>query len=35
MVVVSLATAEPDAETQDMVDEVRDPTGPTILGAQH
>ena len=35
MVVVSLATAEPDKEMQDMVDETRDPTGPTILGAQH
>jgi cation/acetate symporter len=35
MVVVSLMTAEPDAETQAMVDEVRDPTGDTILGAQH
>ena len=35
MVVVSLMTAEPDAETQAMVDEVRDPTGETILGAQH
>ena len=35
MIVVSLMTAEPDAETQAMVDEVRDPTGPTILGAQH
>jgi cation/acetate symporter len=31
MVAVSLMTAEPDAETQAMVDEVRDPTGPTIL----
>jgi len=33
MVVVSLMTAEPDAEMQAMVDETRDPTGPTILGA--
>ncbi|MCY4326501.1 MAG: cation acetate symporter, partial [Rhodobacteraceae bacterium] len=32
MVAVSLMTAEPDAETQAMVDEVRDPTGKTILG---
>ncbi|MCY3880213.1 MAG: cation acetate symporter [Rhodobacteraceae bacterium] len=31
MVVVSLATAEPDAETQAMVDEVRDPSGKAIL----
>ena len=31
MVVVSLMTAAPDAETQAMVDEVRDPTGNTIL----
>ena len=35
MVVVSLATPEPDAETQAMVDEVRDPSGTTILDAQH
>jgi len=35
MVVVSLMTAEPDAETQAMVDEVRDPTGETILSAEH
>ena len=34
MVVVSLATPEPDAETQAMVDEVRDPSGTTILDAQ-
>jgi cation/acetate symporter len=32
MVVVSLMTPEPDAEMQAMVDEVRDPTGPTIIG---
>jgi cation/acetate symporter len=31
MVVVSLATPEPDAETQAMVDEVRVPSGKTIL----
>ena len=35
MVVVSLATAAPDEEMQAMVDEVRDPTGPTILSAEH
>ena len=35
MVVVSLATAEPDAETQAMVDEVRDPTGEAILAQEH
>jgi len=35
MVVVSLATKEPDAETQAMVDEVRVPRGNTILGSQH
>ena len=35
MVVVSLMTEEPDAETQAMVDEVRIPSGETILGAQH
>ena len=35
MVVVSLITAPPDAETQAMVDEVRDPTGPTILSENH
>ena len=35
MIVVSLMTAEPDAETQAMVDEVRDPTGETILSAEH
>ena len=35
MVVVSLATAEPDAETQAMVDEVRDPTGKAILDRSH
>jgi cation/acetate symporter len=35
MIVVSLATAEPDAETKAMVDEVRDPTGEAILGSEH
>jgi cation/acetate symporter len=34
-VVVTLITAPPDAETQAMVDEVRDPTGDTILKAGH
>ena len=33
MVVVSLMTEEPDAETQAMVDEVRIPSGKTILGS--
>jgi len=33
MVVVSLMTKEPDAETQAMVDEVRIPKGDTVLGA--
>ncbi len=35
MVVVTLMTKEPDAETQAMVDEVRVPSGDTILGSQH
>ncbi len=35
MVVVSLMTKEPDAETQAMVDEVRIPKGNTILSADH
>ena len=35
MVVVSLATPEPDAETQAMVDEVRIPSGKTILDESH
>ena len=35
MVAVSLATKEPDAETQAMVDEVRIPKGQTVLGATH
>ena len=33
MVVVSLMTPEPDAETQAMVDETRVPTGETIIAA--
>jgi cation/acetate symporter len=33
MVVVTLATKEPDAEMQAMVEETRDPTGPTIIAA--
>lgn len=35
MVVVSLMTPEPDAETQAMVDEVRNPKGKAILDAAH
>jgi cation/acetate symporter len=35
MVVVSLLTPAPDAETQAMVDETRDPSGGTILAEQH
>ena len=35
MVVVSLMTPEPDAATQRMVDEVRIPSGKTVLGRQH
>jgi cation/acetate symporter len=35
MVVVTLMTAEPDEETQRMVDEVRIPTGETILDQSH
>ncbi len=35
MVVVSLATAEPDEETQKMVDEVRIPKGDPILSSDH
>ncbi len=35
MVVVSLATKEPDAETQAMVEELRIPKGETILGSTH
>ena len=33
MVVVSLATEEPDAETQKMVDEIRVPKGKAVLDA--
>jgi len=35
MVVVSLMTPEPDAETQAMVDEMRIPRGQTVLSAMH
>ena len=35
MIVVTLMTPEPDEETQKMVDEVRIPSGETILGQQH
>jgi cation/acetate symporter len=35
MVVVSLITSAPDAATQKMVDEVRIPSGKSILGKQH
>ena len=35
MVVVSLMTSEPDSATQKMVDEVRVPSGKSILGKQH
>ena len=35
MVVVSLITSEPNAATQKMVDEVRVPSGKSILGKQH
>ena len=35
MVVVSLATKEPDAETQAMIDEIRIPRGETVLGSTH
>ena len=35
MVVVSLMTPEPDAETQAMVDEIRIPSGETVLKASH
>ncbi len=35
MVAVSLMTPAPDEETQRMVDEVRIPTGPTILSQAH
>ena len=35
MVTVSLATDEPYAKTQQMVDELRIPSGKAILGKQH
>lgn len=35
MVIVTLMTPEPDAETQAMVDEVRVPSGDAILGQEH
>ncbi|MBL94774.1 MAG: Cation/acetate symporter ActP [Alphaproteobacteria bacterium MarineAlpha3_Bin5] len=35
MIVVSLMTKEPDAETQAMVDEIRIPKGDTVLSATH
>ncbi|MDH5190194.1 MAG: cation acetate symporter [Gammaproteobacteria bacterium] len=35
MVVVTLMTKAPDAETQAMVDEIRIPKGETVLGASH
>ncbi len=35
MIVVSLATEEPDEATQKMVDEVRYPKGETVLSASH
>jgi cation/acetate symporter len=35
MVVVSLMTKEPDAETQRMIDEMRIPKGETVLSAAH
>ena len=35
MVVVSLLTKAPDKATQDMIDELRVPSGKTILGKQH
>jgi len=35
MVVVTLMTKEPDAETQAMVDEIRIPKGQTYLSASH
>ncbi len=35
MIVVSLMTEEPDAETQAMVDEIRVPAGKTILDSSH
>jgi cation/acetate symporter len=35
MVAVTLMTRAPSAEMQALVDETRDPTGPTILGSTH
>ena len=35
MVVVSLMTQEPDAETQAMVDDIRDPFGKAYLAEDH
>ena len=35
MIVVSLMTQEPDKATQKMVDEVRIPSGKSILGSKH
>ena len=35
MVIVSLMTPEPDAETQAMVDEIRIPSGDTVLDSSH
>ena len=35
VVVVSLMTKKPDKNTQKMVDEVRVPSGRSILGKQH
>ena len=35
MIVVSLLTQAPDSATQKMVDEVRVPSGKTVLGKQH
>jgi cation/acetate symporter len=35
MVAVTLVTAPPDKETQDMVDEIRIPKGDTVLGTTH
>ena len=35
MVVVSLLTAEPDEETQRMVEDIRDPSGRAILAGEH
>jgi cation/acetate symporter len=35
MIVVSLMTPEPDAETQAMVDEIRVPSGETVLSSSH